>query len=211
MRSIPLFKLDPVLQNGLLCVGGRLSCARILLDARHQIILPKNDHVSKHIINHNHVLSGHSGRQYVLSLLPQRYWVIKANSAVRKILTKCYSCCRREAPFCEQKITDFPEDHLILDRPSFAIVGVDCFAPFHLRRPRSLVKRYGVSFTYMAIRAVHIAIAHSLDTDSFLLALRRFIARSGQVQELRSDNGTNFTSGESELRESIQAWNHEDS
>ena len=50
---------------------------------------------------------------------------------------------------------------------------------------------------------------HSLDTDSFLLALRPFIARRGQVQELRSDNGTNFTSGERELRESIQEWNHD--
>ena len=61
----------------------------------------------------------------------------------------------------------------------------------------------------MTIRAVHIAIAHSLDTDSFLLALRRFIARKGQVQELRSDNGTNLITGKGELRQSIQAWNHD--
>ena len=61
----------------------------------------------------------------------------------------------------------------------------------------------------MTTHAVYIEIAHSLDTDSFLLALRLFIARRGKVQELRSDNGTNFTSGERELRESIQAWNHD--
>ena len=205
-RSSPLFKLDPVLRNGLLCIGGRLSCARIPLDAKHQIILPKNNHVSSLIINHYHTLSGHSGRQHVLSLLRQRYWVIKANSAVRKILTKCYRCRRREAPFCEQKMADLPEDRLVPDRPPFTTVGVDCFGPFHVRRARSLVKRYGVIFTCTTIRAVHIEVAHSLDTDSFLLALRPFIARRGQVQELRSDNGTNFTSGE---RESIQAWNNE--
>ena len=186
-----------------------MSWARISLDAKHQIILPKNDHVSNLIINHYHTLSGHSGRQHVLSLLRQRYWVIKANSAVRKILTKCYRCRKREAPFCEQKMADLPEDRLVPDRPPFTIVGVDCFGPFHVRRARSLVKRYGVIFTCMTIRAVHIEIAHSLDTDSFLPALRRFIARRGQVQELRSDNGTNFTSGERELRESIQAWNHD--
>ena len=186
-----------------------MSCARISLDAKHQIILPKNNHVSSLIINHYHTLSGHSGRQHVFSLLRQKYWVIKANSAVRKILTKCYSCRRREAPFCEQKMADLPEDRLVPDRPPFTTVGVDCFGPFHVRRARSLVKRYGVIFTCMTIRAVHIEIAHSLDTDSFLLALRRFIARRGQVQELRSDNGTNFTSGERELRKSIQAWNHE--
>ena len=78
-----------------------------------------------------------------------------------------------------------------------------------VRRNRSLVKRYGVIFTCKTTRAVHVEIAHSLDTDSFLLALRLFIARRGQVQELRSDNGTYFTSGERELQESIQAWNHD--
>lgn len=40
---------------------------------------------------------------------------------------------------------------------------------------------------------------HSLDTDSFVLALRRFIARRGQVKEMRSDNGRNFIGGEKEL------------
>ena len=49
-RSSPLFKLDPFLRNGLLCVGGRLYCARISLDAKHQIILPKNNHVLLSII-----------------------------------------------------------------------------------------------------------------------------------------------------------------
>ena len=70
------------------------------------------------------------------------------------------------------------------------------FGPFLGRRGRSLVKRYGVIFTCLAIWAVHIEIAHSLDTDSFLLALRRFIARRGQVREIYSDNGSNFASGE---------------
>lgn len=42
----------------------------------------------------------------------------------------------------------------------------------------------------------------------FLMALRRFLARRGQVKEIRSDNGTNFTRGERKLRESINAWNH---
>ena len=208
-RSSPLFRLDPILKDGLLCVGGRLARACIPPEAKHQIILPKSSHISDLIVDHYHKLSGHSGRQHVLSMIHQKYWIIKANSTVRRVLTDCHSCRRREAPFCEQKMADLPEERLVPDKPPFTTVGVDCFGPFQVRRCRSLVKRYGVIFTCLTIRAVHIEVVHSLDTDSFLLALRRFIARRGQVEEIRSDNGTNFTSGERELRESIQAWNHD--
>ena len=68
-------------------------------------------------------------------------------------------------------------------------------------------KRYGVLFTCLTVRAVHIEVAHSLDTSSFINALRRFIARRGMPQVIRSDNAFNFTSGENELWDAIGNWN----
>lgn len=56
---------------------------------------------------------------------------------------------------------------------------------------------------------MHIEVASNLDTDSFIHALRRFVARRGQPKEIRSDNGTNFVGGERELRELIKLWNQE--
>lgn len=73
-----------------------------------------------------------------------------------------------------------------------------------MRLSRSLVKDMVSS-----LHTVYIEVAQSLDTDSFLLALRRFFARRGQVKETRSDNGSSFTSGERKLRESIQAWSQD--
>lgn len=58
-------------------------------------------------------------------------------------------------------------------------------------------------FTCLTIRVVHVV--HSLDTSSFLNALPRFIV----PQEIRSDNGTNFTSADKELRQAIGKWNQE--
>ena len=206
-KSSPLSKLDPVWQNGLLLVGGRLQAASIPDNAKHQVILPKNNHVADIIIRHYHHISGHLGREYVLALIRRKFWIIQANSAVRKFLSKCVECRKRKAEVLNQKMADLPEDRLISDQPPFTYVGIDYFGPFHVRRGRSLVKRYGAIFTCLTIRAVHIEISHSLDTDSFLLALRRFLARRGQVKEIRSDNGTNFTSGEKELREAVGTWN----
>ena len=199
MGGYCLRRLDPVLIDGLLRVGGTLGLASETFDSKHQIILPKNDHVSNLLVEHYHQISGHSGKEYVLSL----------GSAVRRVLSRCVSCRRRQGPGCEQKMADLPVDRLTSDQPPFTCFGIDYFGPFQVRRGRSFPKRYGLIFTCLAIRAVHIEVAHSLDTDSFLLALRRFVARRGQVKEIRSDNGTNFTSDEKELRESIKAWNQE--
>lgn len=104
-------------------------------------------------------------------------------------------------------MADLPLNRISPDKPPFTSVGVDCFGPFDVKRRRSQVKRYGVIFTCFVLRAVHIELAASLDTDSFINALRRFIARRGQVKELCSDNGTNFVGAERELRRSMELWN----
>ena len=80
-------------------------------------------------------------------------------------------------------MADLSEDRLIADQPPFTYVGIDWN------------------------RAVHIEFSYGLDTDSFLLALRIFLARRGQVKEIRSDIGTNFAGGEKELREAVGNWN----
>lgn len=106
-------------------------------------------------------------------------------------------------------MADLPEARVTAGKPPFTRVGVDCFGPFFVKRGRSYPKRYGVLFTCLVTRAVHIEVAHNLDTDSFLNALRRFMARRGQPEEIRSNNGTNFVGGERELRAAIQAWNQQ--
>ena len=58
-------------------------------------------------------------------------------------------------------------------------------------------------------RAVHIEVANSLDTDSCLNALRRFICRRGQVKRIRSDNGTNFVGAQRELKEALAKMNQQ--
>ncbi len=74
-----------------------------------------------------------------------------------------------------------------------------------VKRGRSLVKKYGVIFTYLAIRAVHIEVASSLDTDSCLNAKRLFVARRAHVKVRQWDL---FVAAEHELRQSIEKWNN---
>ena len=56
--------------------------------------------------------------------------------------------------------------------------------------------------------AIHIEVAQSLETDSFILSLKRFIGRQGNIHLMRSDNGTNFVVAINELRKAFQEMDH---
>ena len=92
-----------------------------------------------------------------------------------------------------------PAERLKPDKAPFTYIGIDYFGPLYVKSGRKEMKRYGCLFTCMTTRAVHIEIAHSLDTDSFICALQRFVSRRGRPEKIFSDNRTNLTSGESEL------------
>ena len=144
----------------------------------------------------------------MLHRLRQKYWIINANSAARKTITECMVCRRHRGKLGEQKMADLPDERVVPDMAPFTKVGVDYFGPIEVKRGRSLLKRYGVIFTCLTSRAVHLEVAHSLDTDSCINALRRFICRRGPVSNLRSDNGTNFIGANKELKQSLAALNN---
>ena len=204
-----IYRLSPILEEGVLRVGGRLSKAAMPEESKHPAIIAKDLHISDLILRQIHREVGHGGRNHMLSRLRQQHWIPAAGVAIRQIISRCVICRRLQGAAGQQQMADLPCDRVSTGEPPFTYVGVYYFGPFDIKRGRSLVKRYGVIFTCLTIRAVHIEVASSLDTDSFINALRRFIARRGQIKELRSDNGTNFIGAERELRRAVEGWNLE--
>ena len=202
-----IFKLNPKLRNGLLSVGGRLESAPVDEDLKYPYILPNDHHVTELIIQHNHSSVGHMGQESVLSSLREKFWIVKGRSAVRRVLKRCVDCQKRKAPTGEQFMAKLPEDRITPCKPPFTYVGVDYFGPIEVKQGRSRVKRYGCIFTCLTVRAIHIEVANTLNTDSMINALRRFICLRGCPEQIRSDCGTNFTKADKELKETIEEWN----
>ena len=64
-------------------------------------------------------------------------------------------------------------------------------------------------FACPVIQAVHIEIAHNLESDSFLCAYPRFTSRRGRPKEIFIDSGDNLSGGERILQEALERWNQD--
>ena len=72
-------------------------------------------------------------------------------------------------------MANLPKDR-ISEEPPFRYCGADMFVPFTVKDSRKEKKRYDALFTCLSSRAVHIEVAHSKPTDSFIMFLRRSLA-----------------------------------
>ena len=148
--------------------------------------------VSNQTIQQCHLRCTHGGRGATLNeLRSSGYWITSCNVAVRSLLFKCVNCHRLRGRPGEQKAADLPV-HRLAEATPFTYCGVDMFGPFVIKQQRNEIKHYGATFMCMASRAVHIEITHSLNSDTFIQALRPVIACRGNIKVLYSDSGTNF-------------------
>ena len=71
IKSLPqhLQKLQPVVIDGVLRVGGRLTQAPFELDVKHPIILPQTSHFTELVIRQHHAEVGHSGSSHTWASL----------------------------------------------------------------------------------------------------------------------------------------------
>ena len=203
VRRGPLRKLCPVLIEGVIRVGGRIRRPNYDVDLNHPVILPGSHPVTNLIVRHYHDAEGHCGPAQLLAAVRRRFWVVQGKLIIKRVIDQCAECRRRNASAGRQMMATLPEARVTAGWRAFNIVGVDYFGPLFVKRGRSMEKRYGCIFTCLQMRAIHIEVAHDLSTDSFLMALMRFIGRRGAPAEIYSDNGSCFVGAESELKQGL--------
>ncbi len=202
-KPSPLYKLDVFLDDKeIIRVGGRLRRSTQPQEIQHPMVIPKTGHVTQLILRHVHERCYHQGKGITLNTLRGTgFWVINAASLIGHMIRQCVTCRKVRNATQIQKMSDLPVDRCEEAAP-FSYSAVDFFGPFIVKEGRKTLKRYGCLFTCLASRAVHIEVAHSLSSDSFINALRRFMSLRGPVKVLRSDRGTNFVGAKHELSDS---------
>ena len=107
-----LRKLNPILVNGILRVGGRLQHAPIDFETKHPVILPAHHFVTRLLVEHYHVCDGHIGLSQLATNIRQRYWILKGSSILKKVLQSCFKCRRWFANPCKQAMAPLPLDRV---------------------------------------------------------------------------------------------------
>ena len=193
--------LDPFLDSaGVIRVGGRIQNAKVSYAVKHPMVLSKRGHVTEMLVRHFHEKTLHLAVALTVNEIRNcGFWIIGCSSIVSNLIRNCVTCRRLRGTLQDQKMSDLPSDSLE-PSPPFTYCAVDFFGPFYIKEGRKELKRYGALFTCLMSRAVHKETSNTLETDSFINCLRRFIAIRGPIRQLRSDRGTNFVGAENELR-----------
>lgn len=196
-------------EKGIMRVGGRVNEAVVSYETRHPALLPNDHWISLLITRHAHQ-HGHTGVAATTAKIRTKFWILKVNKLSKSVKSKCVFCKERAHKAETQLMADLPTLRLAPHTPPFYHTACDYFGPYNLKVGRNkTAKHYGVIFTCLNTRAVHLEIAGDCSTMEFIQVLRRFFAIRGQPAVFMSDNGSQFVGAEKELRQMVQGFNQE--
>ena len=194
----PLSGLSPIVVDGLLRVGGRLRHLATPFEIKHPIILDSKSAIVQRFAKFCHDISPHQGRIITMNKIRSMgAYIIGGRRLVDYIIRECVTCKRLRGATCEQVMADLPSSRLC-DTAPFDHVGVDVAGPFYVhdgvctRRTAGTKKVFVLVINCLSSRAVHLEALGGMDSNSFINAIRRFMAVRGTCRSILSDHGTNF-------------------
>jgi hypothetical protein len=112
------------------------------------------------------------------------YWIVGRSKAVAHYIRQCIICRKLRRPTETNKMSDLPKAR-VQPTPPFTHCDMDCFGPFLAKNGRKEVKRYGLLFTCICSRGIHIEMLDDMSTDSFINGLRCFIAIRRSLRQIQ--------------------------
>ena len=197
-------------ENGIIRVGGRVDEALVSYETKHPAILLRDHWISLLITRHFHQI-GHAGVATTVAKIRTKVWIIRAHDLARTVKFQCVYCRQIEARTEKQLMADLRRTRLEPFTPPFHYTACDYFGPYKVKiSPNTTTKHYGVIFTCINTRAVHLELAVDYSTVEFMQTLTRFSGIRGQPALMMSDSGSQLLGAERELREMIKGWNHKE-
>ncbi|XP_076648090.1 uncharacterized protein LOC143356360 [Halictus rubicundus] len=197
-------KLQPFVdEHGIMRANGRVINVEGFVFNNNPIILDGKHPATRLLVAEYHRRFYHANHDSVINELRQEFYIVGLRSTFRSLISKCSICKRRRGKPRNPIMSALPAGRVAYRQRPFSHCGVDYFGPMLVKIGRRREKRWGVLFTCLTTRAVHLELAHSLSASSAIMALTRLAARRGFPLIIYSDNGTNFRGASKELRDAI--------
>ena len=174
---------------------------------QHEVpLLPFRHELPRLYMKHIHK-EGHQEVSAMTSKVRTRFWVIGLPRIVKSITYNCVTCKKLDKKTTMQLMGWFPQERL-KPAPAQNCTAVDLFGPFRITgevQKRTTGKAYGVIFNCLSMQAVHVDLVH-YSTEKFLMVLRRFVSLRGYPAKMISDNSTQLTTANEELKKVGASW-----
>ena len=177
--------------NGILRVSTKITAREDSEYFLQPILLPYGHGLVKSMLTYEHAKNGHCGTQTLMTLLREKFWIVKCRKMVRQVVHACLRCQRYRVKSFQPVEPALPVER-VRDCAVFEVTGIDLGGPLYLKEGQEQKKAWFVVFTCAVYRAVHLELTTSLSSEAFLGCLRRFISRRGRPSIIYTDNGTNF-------------------
>ena len=189
--------------KGIIWVGGRLDKAIVSYEEKHPALLPTEHRMSLLITEHMHRL-GRTGAATTTAKTRRKYWILKGNKLSKSVKIKCVHCKEMAHKAEMQLMADLPSFRLAPQTTPFYYTALYYFGPFKVKLGRNkTAKHYGVLFTCLNTRAVHLEMAVHCTTMELMQVLRRFFSIRGFPAIILSGNGSQMTGAAKELRHMV--------
>lgn len=114
----------------------------------------------------------HFGVAFILAHVWEKYCIMKG----RRCLKLCMMCRKLNATSAKVEIAPLPKDRII-ETPAFETSNADFAGPVYYKTSEGIGKTYIVVFTFAVTRAIDLELITNLNTQTFILAHRRFFSR----------------------------------
>ncbi|GBN00482.1 hypothetical protein AVEN_238335-1 [Araneus ventricosus] len=182
---IKVYKCDECI----LRLKSRLTNEDEARDFIYPLSLPSKHPILKLLIEQVHFINNHAGTLTLLAILRERFWILRGKRTLRNIGKEYLICKQLKVKSSEVPFPPLPKDRTKISAV-FQVMGIDLAGPL---LTKSREKVWIVLFSFAFFRAVHLELIPSLNTNTLIQAIRKFISRRGQISTVYSENGTNFT------------------
>ncbi|XP_076626466.1 uncharacterized protein LOC143344360 isoform X2 [Colletes latitarsis] len=203
-KASKIANLQPYIDEcGILRASGRATKIHEAEFNNYPIILEGRHSATRMLIKEYHRRFYHDSNEAVVDELRQTFYIIGLRKVLRSIVSKCLICRLHRAKPQAPVMSTLPVGGLAYRQRPFSHCGMDYFGPISVKIGRRREKRWGVLFTCLTMRAIHLELAHSLSASSAIMALQRLASRRGSPVAVYSDNSTNFKGASKELKKAI--------